>query len=792
MRPYDHNCMIPTYKSPNFERDKHAYVYYDLETMAVTKDYSSGDHHVVNLCVTNTVCDKCEHDESDDCVCESCGNRENEFENKPGNEHAALDAFLDYIFDLEKKMNVTCIAHNGSGYDTILIARRLFKTQSQIKPFMVANGSKILLLAFSKIKFIDSLNFALCGLSKLPSMFQLDVESKGYFPHKFNKPENQTYQGAYPDASYYEPDRMMANERKTFFEWYEKVKNDHFDLKAELSKYCKIDVKILRKFCIKLDKEMFEETTVKIFREAITLAAFVNKVYRKLFYKNNISMIPKNGFRLADKQSKIAIQYLLYLEKFIYKQEIQSSFRGREKTINCGTTQYKVDGYIEQQTSTGLRKIIHEFQGCYFHAHSCLNSSLSADTVEMETRDIKALRRERTKKKIALLRASGFEVIEMWECDFKKIVKERADVRELLDQLRIEKLDPKDAFYGGSTDCPAIYYKCREGEIIRYLDFCSLYPTVNRFDKNVINTPLHIYVGVECEAVDLKKTEGLIRVRVVPPTDLFHPVLPVKLNNKLMFPLCFKCAEKNQQTTCEHSDLERSFKGTFVISELNRAIEYGYKVQEIDEIWEYETVTGLFADFVKHFQTMKLYASGYPQGYDENTIDDFIVAYKIRENVELDKTKFVYSGAKRTFAKRILNSLWGKFGESKKPTSRVITDSAAFIKVVTNSQFDIRGFHIINSDTILVNYLDLDAPPLPTANVVVAAFTTAAARLRLHEALIKADKRVKYFDTGKSSFQYKKCKILNLSLSSFRLCFLCTKNKRARYSNNRSPSRGFD
>ena len=36
---------------------------------------------------------------------------------------------------------------------------------------------------------------------------------------------------------------------------------------------------------------------------------------------------------------------------------------------------------------------------------------------------------------------------------------------------------------------------------------------------------------------------GIAKVDVLAPEKLLHPVLPVKLNEILLFPLCVKCAE---------------------------------------------------------------------------------------------------------------------------------------------------------------------------------------------------------------------------------------------------------
>ena len=45
---------------------------------------------------------------------------------------------------------------------------------------------------------------------------------------------------------------------------------------------------------------------------------------------------------------------------------------------------------------------------------------------------------------------------------------------------------------------------------------------------------------------------GIVKCTVLPPRDLFLPVLPYKCNGKLMFPLCRLCCETENKTICQH------------------------------------------------------------------------------------------------------------------------------------------------------------------------------------------------------------------------------------------------
>ena len=46
-----------------------------------------------------------------------------------------------------------------------------------------------------------------------------------------------------------------------------------------------------------------------------------------------------------------------------------------------------------------------------------------------------------------------------------------------------------------------------------------------------------------------------MKARFIPPTNLLHPVLPIRCNGKLKFPLCYKCAsvENDKECNCQIS-----------------------------------------------------------------------------------------------------------------------------------------------------------------------------------------------------------------------------------------------
>jgi len=97
-------------------------------------------------------------------------------------------------------------------------------------------------------------------------------------------------------------------------------------------------------------------------------------------------------------------------------------------------------------------------------------------------------------------------------------------------------------------------------------------------------------VGDTCKNVDAcLKMDWLIKCTIVPPKSLFQPVLPYRYNKKLLFCLCRSCVqEHNMRDECHHhTDAERAIEGTWVIDEVKLALEKGYKILEIQEIYEY-------------------------------------------------------------------------------------------------------------------------------------------------------------------------------------------------------------
>jgi hypothetical protein len=161
---------------------------------------------------------------------------------------------------------------------------------------------------------------------------------------------------------------------------------------------------------------------------------------------------------------------------------------------------------------------------------------------------------------------------------------------------------------------------------------------------------------------DISTYFGLIKCTVLPPRGLFHPVLPYRASGKLMFPLCKTCADTTNKATCTHSDAERAILGTWCHVELLKALEKGYQILRLHEVWHFpEQSDVLFKEYVDTFLKIKQEASGYPKGcVTTEQRQTYVAEYLEHEGIELDPEKITHNPGLRALAKLMLNSFWGK------------------------------------------------------------------------------------------------------------------------------------
>jgi len=108
------------------------------------------------------------------------------------------------------------------------------------------------------------------------------------------------------------------------------------------------------------------------------------------------------------------------------------------------------------------------------------------------------------------------------------------------------------AYAGGRTECSTLYCQLSEedqkaGWSMEYLDVTSLYPYVlsDPAFEYPNGHPRYIKENFPRNNEELLKITGLVKAEILPPRDLFWPILWMRSNDSgtLVFPLCRTCAQ---------------------------------------------------------------------------------------------------------------------------------------------------------------------------------------------------------------------------------------------------------
>ena len=593
------------------------YIFYDIET------WQDDSQHVANLLIMQ--------DESgfemvfkgEDCV----------------------DRFGKWLLD-GTHQGAIVIAHNLRSFDAYFLCEYFYK--ECLLPKLILNGAKIISMELeaAKIKFRDSLNFLPMPLKALPKTFGLTELKKGYFPHFFNRKDTQQYVGPLPPIKDDDPDNMSTKERQEFLRWYEELQNaDYvFEFETEIEEYCRSDVDILRRCCLEFKKLMEETCNLDPFKHCVTIASACKRVFRQEFLEERtIGLIPPQDYHPARKYSIMALQCLAWIHHQT-GDRILHALNGGEQKIDGNF----VDGFDP------AKKTIYEFEGCFWHG--CPKCYMP-DTVNPANETSMAYLLEGTTRKIERLKKLGYNVKVQWECEFHQLLATNPEMKDFISSLKFDTpLEPRHGFFGGRTNAVCLYKEVSEDEKIHYVDFTSLYPWTNKYCEVPIGHP---EILTSEALVDRSPNEffGMIKCEILPPSYLFHPLLPYRAQGKLMFPLCRTCAENLLEAPCKHSDEERMLVGTWPSIEVVKASELGYRVVRLIEVWDFlESSSHLFKGYIDTFLKIKQEASGWPSWCQtEAQKRQYIREYEEKEGIKLDYAKIKKNPGLRSLAKLMLN-----------------------------------------------------------------------------------------------------------------------------------------
>ena len=313
-----------------------------------------------------------------------------------------------------------------------------------------------------------------------------------------------------------------------------------FNFKHELLTYCQSDVRLLKQGCMKFQTQFKDICGFNPMEHCITIASACNVAFRKNWMpENKIAVQPVRGWRPNHIQSHAALTWLYDEEKKLTKTNLlpriaHARNKGERRLVH-GSKSFLVDGYDEQT------KTVYEFQRCFYHG--CLDCFPNR-TMKHPIHQNKTMKdvREETRTKIQQLSHLGNHVKEMWECEWLRMIQSDPQIKQFIDIVNIvTPLNPREAFFGGTTNAIKLYHKVEENEEIHYSDLISLYPCANLECEYPIG---HAEFIDQPGTTGITRYYGLVKCKILPPYELYHPVLPWRYDSKLLFPLCKTCAQQ--------------------------------------------------------------------------------------------------------------------------------------------------------------------------------------------------------------------------------------------------------
>ena len=119
------------------------------------------------------------------------------------------------------------------------------------------------------------------------------------------------------------------------------------------------------------------------------------------------------------------------------------------------------------------KKLVKEYNGCYVHG---------CPKCHPERKEAY----DRTMARQKIIEDNGYFVDTMWSCQWKEIKKTLPNKEEVERQPRKQRMNERDALFGGRTEAFKTYIKCNKHQKILSYNVVSLYPTVNALDDYAV------------------------------------------------------------------------------------------------------------------------------------------------------------------------------------------------------------------------------------------------------------------------------------------------------------------
>ena len=424
--PYDppHKCFMQRLKKEDLKEPSTKYVFYDYECTI-----DDGEHHPALIVAMYFA-----HDQP-----------EVFFDN---------ESFCKWIFQ-KKHKGYTFVAHNGGRYDFHFIRQYMIKNHVQSSDLINGNTVMYSFATDWKIRFVDSYRFLPMSLRKFPKTFGIKSKSKGYFPYRFFTQMRINYQGKMPDLEWFDFGLLSEKEQVDAVQWHEQNRNTQVNLLKMCTRYCKDDVELLKAGCIKFRNELMRISNNEIDPfQYVTIASVCHTMYRRIFMPpQSIAILQQAGCMQAERSIWLSSKEEQVREGRL--QPIEDQVFGR-----C---------YVDESIDR-----LYVFMHCAdIGCMTCYQRFTNHPTTFQPMHSI-ARTFNKYVKETSDLMAMDIHVTKL--CEWRK---EQGLYQDDLKGIRqYMKMDLRDGFYGGRTEAIALEATIPDSEEGKFVDFTSLYPSV--------------------------------------------------------------------------------------------------------------------------------------------------------------------------------------------------------------------------------------------------------------------------------------------------------------------------
>lgn len=746
---FDHVCYIPHPKKLKVgELD--SYVVYDVESMVDEQGI-----HTVNLVVMKELAE---------------GANFMIFQ--------TIEDFCEEIFGNDRYKNKTFIAHNGGKYDHQFVMRWCEKRFKIKKVTAGESINNLLELTCEGRRFIDSYKHITIGLAKFAQTYGLK-DSKGHFPHAFNRVDHQTYSGAMPSIEWYEIDNIRGTTqaeidkaKQEFMKWYDEEKMNYIPhttrpwvLRQVLEDYCVLDVEVLAQGVIR-HREIFM-TLHEHLDEHTTWRPSPIDPWQYTTLPQQLKNLWLNGLPDSVKVANIPVRrrpdwkhegvlLSLWAEKEKHLEPIRSLYSTLYE-YELAEMGFVVDLYGRCRRTGALWAV--KYLDCdYWGCPDCYSGE---ESVSRQHGQLHSKMRITVQTAKAACEFMNTKHLFVWGCQYENQLEAVIRHEPWFDMdLPCLMLD-REMFYGGRVEVFAPLCDLRRQGVARHVakdyigvmpdtpeadvpleihmgDVCSLYPYV------IANLPLPskhpkirlyprwggVMTGDELdiqEKIENRTYRGIVRCRIRPNTSDRIGLLPQKSNDRLMFTV-------EPQVGCWTHD------------ELYLAMDNGYVVEQVYETHEFaeeDMSVTLFRSYVEFFLRMKIEAEGWPkENMTSEEQEEYCNEWYVNNgNMARPRPRYIRKNpGLRYIAKICLNSLWGKLCQNDARHHFGYVSAYEEVYDLLNNPIVVPGtvqLRYINDDRLEYRCcLNTDGVHRSSAyNIYIASYVTAHARNVLHRGI---------------------------------------------------------